>query len=389
MRLADQIVLRAHELGFDLVGIVPAHPPTGASRYTDWLANGCHGEMAYLARPGAIARRQDLSLALPGVRSVVAVAINYHSTTPAPDLCADPSRGVIASFALGNDYHDLLTPRLGELGALIEAEAGQRVAYRAYADTGPILERDLAAAAGLGFIGKNSNLIYPRLGSWLFLGELLLTVDLPPTAAIPNQVNGPVRAVPGGTCGSCTRCLDSCPTGALVAPYVVDARRCISYLTIELKGPIPRELRPLISNRIFGCDICQDVCPWNQRFAQPTAEAAFQPRPGLIAPRLLELMALDGEEFRTRLSRSPVGRAKRRGLLRNVAVALGNWGDQAAIPALTTVLRDPEPLLRGHAAWALGRIATPEARRSLEQPLTTEADDWVREELQAARSDLC
>ncbi len=171
-------------------------------------------------------------------------------------------------------------PRLHQLGAFIQAEAGQPVAYRAYADTGPILERDLAAGAGLGFIGKNTNLIHPRLGSWLLLGELLLTLDLPPTATISNPAIEQRQAVPDGTCGGCSRCLDICPTTALVAPYVVDARRCISYLTIELKGSIPRELRPLIGNHIFGCDICQEVCPWNRRFARPSAEAAFRPRPG-------------------------------------------------------------------------------------------------------------
>jgi len=389
MGLAGQIILRAHELGFDLVGIGPVHRTTGASQYSDWLANGYHGEMAYLARPDAVARRQDLSLTLPGIRSVVVAAMNYHSTAPTPDHRTDPSRGVIASYARGDDYHDLLTPRLDQLGAFIEAESGQSIAYRAYADTGPILERDLASAAGLGFIGKNCNLIHPRLGSWLLLGELLLTLDLPPAAAISAPGDGLGQAVSDGTCGNCTRCLDNCPTAALVAPYVVDARRCISYLTVELKGPIPRELRRLIGNRIFGCDICQEACPWNQRFARPTAQPVFQPWPGLVAPSLLELMALDGAEFRTRFSRSPVERAKRRGLLRNVAVALGNWGDPAAVPALTNALRDPEPLIRGHAAWALGRIAGAKACQSLEQAFESEADEWVREELRAARFDSC
>ena len=382
MGLADQIILRAQRLGFDLVGIGPAQLLTGADRYTAWLANGYQGEMTYLARPDAIAKRQDLSLMLPGVRSVVAVGINYHSVAPDPGLHADPSRGVIAGYAWGDDYHDLLISRLGQLGAFAQAEAGRSVAYRAFADTGPILERDLAVGAGVGFIGKNSSLIHPRLGSWLLLGEILLTVDLAPafaTSALTKE-----QIVPDGTCGSCSRCLDTCPTNALVAPYIVDARRCISYLTIELRGAIPRELRPLIGNHLFGCDVCQQVCPWNRRFARPTAEAAFQPRPGLAAPRLLDLMALDEEDFRTRFARSPVERSKRRGLLRNVAVALGNWGDPAAVPALADALRDQEPLIRGHAAWALGRIATPGACRSLEQAATTETDEWVHDELRLA-----
>jgi len=386
MGLADQIILRAHELGFDLAGIAPANPPSSIGRYTTWLANGHHGEMAYLARPDAVARRHDLSLTLPGVCSVVAVGINYYSDALTPDLDADPSRGIIARYAWGNDYHDLVTPRLGKLGAFIQAESSWPVAWRAYADTGPIIERDLASGAGLGFIGKNSCLIHPRLGSWLLLGELLLTLDLPP--AVSSSVPQQKPAIPDGTCGDCSRCLDNCPTGALVAPYVVDARRCISYLTIELKGSIPRELRSMIGNRILGCDICQQVCPWNRRFARPGAETAFQPRPGLIAPQLLGLMALDDAAFRARFARSPVGRAKRRGLLRNVAVALGNWGDPAAIPVLSSALRDPEPLIRGHAAWALGRIANPQARRSLEQALEAETDEWVQQELRIARSGL-
>jgi epoxyqueuosine reductase len=384
MALADQIFLHAHKLGFDLVGIRPARPLAGADHYTAWLANGYQGEMAYLARPDAIAKRQDLSLILPGVRSVVAVGINYRSTVSVPDLYADPPRGVVASYAWGDDYHDLMTSRLDQLGAFAQAEAGRPVAYRAYADTGPILERDLAAGAGLGFIGKNTNLIHPRLGSWLFLGELLLTLDLPPVAAISHPAAGHEQALPAGTCGGCSRCLDRCPTSALVAPYVIDARRCISYLTIELKGPIPREIRPLIGNHVFGCDVCQQVCPWNRRFAPPAVEASFQPRPSLTAPQLLDLMTLDEEGFRTRFARSPMERATRRGLLRNVAVALGNWGDAAAVPALANALRDPEPLVRGHAAWALGCIATAEACSSLEQASIVETDEWVQEELRSA-----
>ena len=384
MALADQIILHAHKLGFDLVGIRPTQPLTGADRYAAWLANGYQGEMAYLARPDAVAKRRDLSLILPGTRSVVAVGIRYHSTVSVPDVHADPSRGIVARYAWGDDYHDLLTSRLDQLGAFVQAEAGRPVAYRAYADTGPILERDLAAGAGLGFIGKNTNLIHPRLGSWLFLGELLLTLDLPPVAAVSNPAAGHERALPVGTCGGCSRCLDRCPTSALVAPYIIDARRCISYLTIELKGPIPRELRPLIGNHIFGCDICQQVCPWNRRFARPAAEAFFQPRPGLATPHLLDLIALDEEGFRTRFARSPMERSRRRGLLKNVAVALGNWGDPAAVPALANSLRDPEPLIRGHAAWALGRIATPQACSSLEQASIAETDEWVQEELRSA-----
>lgn len=373
---AEQIEAQARALGFDLVGITPAAPMTTAGHYRAWLEKDYHGQMAYLARPDAVARRGDLARTLSGVRSVVTVGINYHTAPLPAKLRDDPSRGIIASYAWGDDYHDALTPRLRRLGAFAEAETGSPVAYRAYVDTGPLLEREIAARAGLGFVGKNTNLIHPRLGSWLFLGELLLTIELP-----PHRGESATRLY----CGRCTRCLDACPTRAFAAPYVLDARRCISYLTIELKGPIPRELRPLMGNRVFGCDICQEVCPWNRRFARPTVEPAFQPRLDAMAPLLLDLIALDEAGFRRRFRRSPVKRAKRRGLLRNAAVALGNWGDPAAVPALARALDDAEPLIRGHAAWALGRIATAGARRALGQALTTETDRWVREELRLAK----
>ena len=416
--LAEQIAAEAYRLGFDLVGIVPAEPAATTNHYQAWLEQGYHGDMAYLARPDAVAKREDLEAVLPGVRSVVVVGANHHTCPLPPDLRDDPARGIVASYAWSEDYHDVLLPRLRQLAAYIQATAGRPVAARAYADTGPILERDLAVRAGLGFVGKNTNLIQPRLGSWLFLAELLLAMELSPLASIrqdprssqrsttsvqlglPNatehaSVRDPIRQTGGldvpqypeglspsqGTCGACTRCLDACPTDALVAPYILDARRCISYLTIELKGPIPPEIRSLIGNRIFGCDICQEVCPWNRRFARPTRDPAFQPGPDRIAPFLLDLLALDNEGFRERFRGSPLLRAKRGGLLRNVAVALGNWGDPAAVLALARALHDVEPLVRGHAAWALHRIGTEDARHALADALEVETDAWVREEL--------
>jgi epoxyqueuosine reductase len=372
---------KAHRLGFDLVGIVPIGPPMTAGHYRAWLDHDYHGSMAYLARPDAVAKREDLERILPGVQSVVTVGDNYHTVPLAPELHDDPARGIIASYAWGDDYHDSLLPRLRQLGAFVEAELSQPVAHRAYVDTGPLLERELAARAGLGFVGKNTNLIHPGLGSWLFLGELLLAAKLPPGSSV-GSLDQPQR---WGTCGRCTRCLDACPTGALVAPYLLDARRCISYLTIELKSSIPRDLRPMMGNRIFGCDICQEVCPWNRRFARPTTEPAFQPGPDSVAPRLLDLIALDEDGFQQRFRGSPLQRAKRRGLLRNVAVALGNWANPTAVPALAHALDDPEPLVRGHAAWALGRIATGEAHLVLQQALLAESEGWVRAELEQAR----
>lgn len=371
----ERIVSEVGRLGFDLVGIASATPAATADQYRRWLEKGYHGEMAYLARSDAVAKREDLNRILPGVRSVVLVGAQYH-TIPLPNrLRDDPSRGVVASYAWGDDYHEVLATRLRQLAesleAYFEAESAGTTAFRVYVDTGPVLERDLGARAGLGFVGKNTNLIHPSLGSWFFLGELLTTFDIP-------EETPPGRL---GTCGRCTRCLDACPTGALIAPYTLDARRCISYLTIELKGPIPREFREPMGNRIFGCDICQEVCPWNRRFARPTAEAAFQPRSDSMAPQLLDLLVLDDAGFRQRFRGSPIKRAKRRGLLRNTAVALGNWGHPTAVPALARGIEDPEPLIRGHAAWALGQIGTMDSQRALEQALGREGETWVRAEI--------
>jgi epoxyqueuosine reductase len=343
--LTERICTRARELGFDLVGVAPARPAPTLDAYCSWLAQGYHGEMGYMARPDRVERREDPARIMPGVRAIVSVGLNYYPGALPAGLRRDPSRGLVSNYAWGMDYHDLMTPRLEELAAFIGTQAGRGVAARVYVDTGPVLERAYAAEAGLGFIGKNTCLIHPKMGSWLFLGEVLLDLELDPTPAAT-----------GVSCGTCRRCLDACPTGALVTPYVLDARRCISYLTIELKGPIPRELRPLVGNWIYGCDVCQAVCPW-QRFARRTVVRSFHARePDCTAPSLLDLMGMDEETFRRRYDRTPISRIGRRQLLRNVAVALGNWGDERAVPALTRALTDPEPLVQEHAAWALERV---------------------------------
>jgi epoxyqueuosine reductase len=343
--LTDPICNKARDLGFDLVGVAPARPTPHISAYRAWLTRGHHGEMGYMARPDRVERREDPTRIVPGARSVVCVGLNYYPGPLPADLARDRSRGLISNYAWGVDYHDLMTPRLEELAAFIRTCAGREVVTRVYVDTGPVLERAYAAGAGLGFIGKNTCLIHPQMGSWLFLGEILLDLELEPTTAEMKA-----------SCGTCTRCLDACPTGALVAPHVLDARRCISYLTIELKGPIPHDLRPLMGNWIYGCDVCQAVCPW-QRFARPTAERSFQAgTPDRAAPSLLDLMEMDDEAFRQRYARTPIARIGRHRLLRNAAVALGNWGDARATSALTKALTDPEPLVREHAAWALERI---------------------------------
>jgi epoxyqueuosine reductase len=286
---------------------------------------------------------------------------------------------VIARYARGRDYHKLMKTRLLALLERVASRAALPVHGVAYVDTGPLLERELAARAGLGWFGKNTMLIHPRRGSWFFLGALLLDLALEPDAPFTAD-----------HCGSCARCLDACPTGALLgrdaagAP-VMEARRCISYLTIEHRGPIPPELRAAIGNRIYGCDICQEVCPFNgAKFAEPTAEPAFAPRPETARPDLVALMAMD-EEGWDRFSRgTAIRRARRAGFLRNVAVALGNWGAPEAESPLVRALDDAEALVRGHAAWALGRIGTETARAALSGRLTREEDRWVRDEIDAA-----
>jgi epoxyqueuosine reductase len=405
----------ARALGFSLVGICDAVPSTYAPFYEDWVRRELHGAMSYLARPDALARRADLRGTMADVRSVLVVADEYFQDDP-PGVPGDPSRGVIARYARGEDYHDHMKGRLEELLGLLRVEVRSRgmepeLRGLAYVDTGPILERELAQRAGMGWFGKNTMLLHPKRGSYFFLGVLLLNVELPADA--PFEAD---------RCGTCRACLDACPTGALLgvdrngAP-VMDARRCISYLTIELKGPIPREFRPGLGNRIFGCDICQEVCPWNRKFAEPASESAYRARPRASkvdgesemgggppggssdtdGPFLLDLMGLSDDEFATRFSGSPIKRAKRRGLLRNVAVALGNWGDRKAVPVLARALDDPEPLVRGHAAWALGEILSSvgipgdggfEVAEVLLFRLNEEEDLWVEEEIEAALTGL-
>jgi epoxyqueuosine reductase len=354
-------------LGFSALGVAGAEETAHLSYYRDWLGRGFHGEMGYLAREDSVARRGNLRLTLAETRSVVVVAQEYYQEDP-PGVPADASRGVIARYARGEDYHTLLKGRIQRLLDWIRREALAReladeVRGFAYVDTGPILERDLAQRAGLGWFGKNTLLIHPRRGSFFFVGLLLLDLELP--LSTPFQADH---------CGMCLACLEGCPTGALLgrdqtgAP-VMDARRCISYLTIESKGPIPRELRPLIGNRIFGCDICQEVCPFTRKFSSVSSEPSYSARSELDGPPLVELadrlLSLSGEEFREVFAGTAVRRARREGLLRNVCVALGNWGSDAAVPVLGAALRDPSPLVREHAAWALESIGSPEAMGAL------------------------
>jgi epoxyqueuosine reductase len=361
MSNASSIRSKARELGFEKVGIARAGAAPRAEFLEPWLTKEFHGEMAYMARTPE--RRVDPARILPGARSIVCVAKNYQSPG---EHTADPRAGRISRYAWGDDYHDVLKAKLQELGKHIERLGGNA---KVCVDTNAVLEKPWAQEAGLGWQGKHSNLIARDIGSWFFLGEVLTDLELEPDA--PHQEE---------YCGTCTACIDLCPTKAIVAPYVVDSRKCIAYLTIENKGSIPRELRPLMGNLVFGCDICQDVCPWN-KFAQVAPEREFYAREGSLTPSLIELMGLTREEFNRRFKGSPVKRAKRSGFLRNVAVALGNSNDPAAIPALERALEDEEPLVRAHAAWALGRLG---ARSALERRRLLESEAEVTEEIEAA-----
>ena len=330
MTIELRLKAQAFGLGFDLAGITTLGPAPTASAFNQWLADGFAGEMHYLER--SVELRADSSSPEPGMRTAVVVAMNYGGTQ---------ATGTIARYARSDDYHRVLWDKLDALGEWLTAESGART--RAYVDTGPVLERDLAQRAGLGWFGKNTTLINPKLGSFFFIGALFTDLELASDAPFDAD-----------HCGSCTRCLDACPTHAFTAPRTLDARRCISYLTIELKTAIPLELRPQMGELIYGCDICQDVCPWNVRFSRDISDPALAPHPDRVSPDAAELLLLDDAEWRARFGKSAMTRAKRRGLARNAAVALGNRRDEASIPALTHAMQnDPDPLVREHAAWAL------------------------------------
>jgi epoxyqueuosine reductase len=346
--LALQIKTTARELGFDLVGIATARPPGHSQQFQQWLASGFHGEMGYMAKSAD--KRVDPTRILANVQSVVVVGLNYYSGDDDEPPGLDPlpqtegkrrSEFRIARYAWGaRDYHDVMDEKLKRLAAAIVECGGPGTRSLWYVDTGPVLERDLAQRAGIGFIGKHTNLINRRHGNWVFVGEVLTTLEL-----LPDE---PEREY----CGTCRRCMDVCPTRAIVAPYRLDARLCISYLTIELKGAIPVELRPLIGDHVFGCDDCLEVCPWN-RFAKLTPVREFQRRE---TPPLTEFLSWDELKFRDFFRGTPILRIKRRAFLRNVCVVLGNIGDGSALPALERARHDPEPMVREHAAWAIERI---------------------------------
>lgn len=339
VRLAGLIKQQGKELGFQQIGISDIDLNGAADHLHQWLASHCHGEMEYMARNTELRRHPDQLL--PGTLTIISARMDYLvDVTTAEGVMRNPELGFISRYALGRDYHKLLRKRLQKLADYITEIAGE-YGYRVFTDSAPVLEKAIAEKAGLGWIGKHSNLLSRDAGSWFFLGEIFTTLPLPTDQSLTKH------------CGDCSACIDLCPTRAIVAPYQVDARRCISYLTIELRGSIPVELRPLMGNRIYGCDDCQLVCPWN-RFAAFTAEQDFLPRHGLDAPQLLELFSWSEEQFMQRLEGSPIRRIGYECWLRNIAVALGNGPKSAAvIAALQEKLGHPSPMVREHVQWAL------------------------------------
>jgi epoxyqueuosine reductase len=399
MAFKEAIKAEAQRLGFQLVGVTSPDPPEHIGVFESWLDLGRHGEMGYLATERSRQRRADPRQILPECRSILVLGMRYPKPGSHSLDREIPDKGVkakisgrMASYAWGDDYHEILPERLAALVGFIEKLSGAPVPSRWYTDTGPLLERDLAQRAGLGWIGKNTCLIHPGLGSYFLLAEILLGIEIEPDPPVTTDY-----------CGSCTRCLDACPTACILPDRTIDARRCISYLTIELKGAIPPELRSQTGEWVFGCDICQEVCPWNIRFAEAAVQGAahigahgavaddgFAPRLELAEPDLIDELSISAADFNRKFKGSPVKRAKRRGYLRNVAVALANRAPgtpyrMEAVHALITALsNDPEALVRRHAAWALARIGGRTAQRALQQALHQEKGADVLSEIHQA-----
>ncbi len=356
---------KAYELGFDGFGIASPQIEKASENFSKWLDLGYAGEMKYMARGED--KRCDLNLVLENVKSIICLRTNYFTEEKSMDFLNFPDKGDISLYALNKDYHDIITSRLKELEKTIQNELAE-CRTKIYVDTGPILEKPLAEQAGLGWIGKHTNLLSQDIGSWYFLSEILVDIELPKSEIADNH------------CGSCKSSIDICPTDAIVAPYVLDSKKCISYLTIELKGVIPKEFRKAIGNRIYGCDDCQIVCPWNS-YAVKTGEVNFKSLDSSFL--LIDLIQLNEEEFRKRFKGSPIKRIKRRGLLRNVAIALGNSNNPRAVPFLIKALEDKEPLIRAHIVWALGELMGSQCISILNENLAKEKEFIVLNEMEA------
>lgn len=373
--LKHVIKQQAKQLGFSLVGVTLSDTLPHADVFAEWLELGRHGEMTYLDTPRSRECRAHPDLLFPQCRSVLVLGLRYPAPPSQPVNTGDELRphGKIAAYAWGEDYHLTLPTRLQSLVDFIEAQVGHTVPNRWYADTGPILERELAQRAGLGWIGKNTCLINPQAGSYFLLAEILLGIELEPDPPFTAD-----------RCGTCSRCITACPTGCILPDRTLDARRCIAYLTIELKGSIPVEMRPIMDGWVFGCDVCQLVCPWNH-FAGTKVDPAYNITRTISDPDLIGQMRLQASEFNQMFRHSPIRRAKRRGYLRNIAVVIGNLGSLEAVPPLTeALLGDPDPLVRSHAAWALGQIDIDVASQSLERAAREETDLQVITEIQSA-----
>ncbi len=379
-RTLTQVVKEeAFRIGFQLVGITTPTPPPHLDTYLNWLEKGQHAGMKWMATDRAREIRADPIKILPGCKSIIVLGIRYPKPL-SQDLISgnftenEKDRGgKIASYALGTDYHDMLPDRLRALVKFIEAAVGEPVSNRWYTDTGPILEKELARRAGLGWIGKNTCLINPKMGSYFLLAEIFLGIEL--HADNPIQID---------YCGRCTRCLDRCPTGCINPDRTIDANQCISYLTIEHKGTIPENLRHKLGSWIFGCDICQQVCPWNQKFASDQHEPLFSARLGIPPVSLADELALTSKQFNHKFKGNPIKRTKRRGYLRNVVIAIANLDDSLSIPTLIETLKDPEPLIRSHVAWSLGKLGKVDALNALKLAYQQEKEPAVISEIEAA-----
>ncbi len=364
--LTNSIKKAAYDIGFDLVGIAPVGKYPETQWYKQWLQKGFAGEMGYMGRDPE--RRGDVANLLSGAKSVITCGLNYNTDHPYSTSLHDKDKGWVSRYAWGDDYHELIHSYLKQLLTCIQGCVDSNLNARIYVDTGPVLERAYAKYGAVGWVGKNTCIINQQIGSWLFLGEIITDIELDYDSPVPDR------------CGTCTMCIDACPTDALVAAYELDSRLCISYLTIELKGPVPSRLRDKIDNNVYGCDICQDVCPWNKS-AGVTDEHAFIPREGLLAPDLADLAVLTPEEFNKKFKDSAVKRTKRRGLLRNTLIAIGNSGNPDFVKAVKKCLKDPEPLVRVHAAWALWKLMGEGSKDILEAQLSREEDNVVRSEI--------
>ncbi|MCY3834318.1 MAG: tRNA epoxyqueuosine(34) reductase QueG [Chloroflexi bacterium] len=370
---AASVKSAARGLGFNLCGVTPARPSPTLKAYLRWIERGLHGEMGYMARGDRVRRRRDLRTILPSAKSLIVVGLDYFARFADEETLSDPARGRIASYAWGLDYHNVLALRLEQFAEWLGDQARRAIQNKVYVDTGALLERSHAQQAGLGFIGKNTMLIHPRRGSSFFIGEIITSLEF-------DDHDEPHRET---MCGTCARCLAACPTDAFPEPYVLDARRCISYHTIENKGFIDRELRSSFGNWIFGCDICMDVCPF-QRFAEETDEVAFLPFDvERVAPKLTEILMSTEDSYRAQFRRTPLERVKREQMVRNACIAAGNWQDERAIPHLIQLLYDASALVRGHAAWALWRTMELDSSKLLSDLHRREEDARVRGEVEA------